>query len=103
MPKLFPLGFQIKLVVRVGRDSNGDLLNDPKTITFQPNDLLRVVGQQPNRLQSKIGQDLRTQSVFPQIHWVSELAIRLNSIVAILLEFVGLDLWRQPDAAAFLA
>jgi len=59
MPQLFPLRLKIFRIVRVRLDANRDLLDNFKAITFEPDDLLRIIGEQANRFDTEIHKNLR--------------------------------------------
>ena len=52
--------------MRIGADANGHLLDDLQAVTFQPDDFLRIIGEQADGLQAKVAQDLRAQAVLAQ-------------------------------------
>src|SRR5205085_1377301 len=79
------------------------LLDDFEAIPFEANDFFRIVREQSNGLQTEINQDLRAESVLTQVHWVTQLEIRIHGIEPILLKLVSLNFWREPDTPPFLA
>ncbi len=102
MPHLCPFRLQIPFVVRIRLHANRHLLDDFQSVALQPDDFFRIVGQQPDGFQAEVHEDLRAEAVFAQVHVEAELFVRLNGVVALFLQFVGLDFRREADAASFL-
>ena len=59
MAELRLLGLEIFLVVRVGFDSNRDLLHHFETVTFQPDHFFGIVCQESELAHAEIEQNLR--------------------------------------------
>src|SRR3954462_10754148 len=52
------LGAQVGLVMRVGHGLDRDLIGDREPVALQAQDLLRVVGEDPDAGQTQVNQDL---------------------------------------------
>ena len=102
MPHLRPLGLEVFLVVRVGRGADRDHFDDLQPVAFEADDFFRVVGQEAHFPHAEIDEDLRAEAVVAQLRREAEFFVGLHGVEALLLEFVGVDLGRQADAAAFL-
>ena len=90
-------------VVRIGCRANGKLFDDLEIVTFEPDDLSRIVCEQADLANAEVNEDLRSKTVVAEIDGESQLFVGLNGIEPLFLEFVGVDLGRESDAAAFLA
>src|ERR1700733_2106464 len=96
-------GLEIARIVRVGLSFDWKLFDNVKTVTFQSNDLFRVVGQEADLTNTEIDQYLRAGAVFPEIHWKPELFVCLDGVQALFLELIGTNFCRQSDSPSFLA
>ena len=72
------------------------------TGVFHGSDFVRVVRQQPDRLEPEVPQDLSRQQIAPQIGIEPEALIGLYGVGALVLQLVGAQLVHQTDSAAFL-
>ena len=72
------------------------------SVTFQADDLLRIVRQETELAHAEIEQNLRAEAVIAQVAGEAELGVRLHRVEPFFLQFVGVNLRRQTDAAAFL-
>jgi len=57
------LGPQVRLVVRVGHVLDRDLVGDREPVAGEAGDLLRVVGEDPDRGEAQVDEDLRADAV----------------------------------------
>ena len=96
------LGPQVGLVVLVGRVGDRHLVGHPQAVALQPADLLGVVGQDPDRRQAEVDQDLGADAVVAQVGRQAELEVGVDGVIALLLQLVGLELVEQADAATLL-
>src|SRR5213594_4441810 len=103
MPELVALRAQVLPVGFVGRDLDRHALGDVQAVALQPDDLLRVVGEQPEVLHAQIHEDLGADPVVAQIGLEAERCIGLDRVLSLVLELVGAHLVEQPDAPPFLA
>ena len=94
---------KVSFVVRIGCRANGKLFDDFEIVTFEPDDLARIVCEQADLANTEVNEDLRSKTVVAEIDGESQLFVGLNGIKPLFLEFVGVDLGREPNAAAFLA
>src|SRR5207244_8293897 len=76
--------------------------HDVDTVALEAADLLGVVGEEPDAVDTQVAQDLRADPVVTQILAEAELQVRLHGVPALVLERVGADLVRQPDPPALL-
>src|SRR5439155_3631888 len=76
--------------------------HDIDAVALEAADLLGVVGEEPDAVDTQVAQDLRADPVVPQILAEAELQVRLDGVPALVLERVGADLVRQPDPPALL-
>src|SRR5437899_1409680 len=103
MPELVALRAQVLPVGVVGRDLDRHALGDVQAVALQPDDLLRVVGEQPEVLHAQIHEDLGADPVVAQIGLEAERCIGLDRVLPLVLELVGAHLVEKPDATPFLA
>lgn len=73
MPQFRFLCAKISNIRGAGRNLNGNTLHDLEAIAFDPNDLPRVIRNQPDLVQPKIRQDLRADSIVTEIGLEPEL------------------------------
>ena len=66
-------------------------------------DLLRVVGQQAYRANPQVPENERSNSIIAPVGLVAQEQVGVYRIVALVLQVVGPQLFRQADAPAFLA
>ena len=88
--------------MRIGLDANRHLLDDFKTVAFEADNFLGIVGQQPDRFQPQVAKNLRAQAVLAQIHRVAEFPVRFDRIKTLFLQFVSFDFWRESNPPPFL-
>jgi len=89
--------------MRIGLAANRHLLHHLDAVAFESNHLLRIVRQETKLSHAEIKENLRSQSVVPQITGKTELGICLHRIETFFLELIGMDFRGQPDAAALLS
>ena len=65
-------------------------------------DLLWVVGQDADRTEAQVNEDLGANAVVAKIGRETELEVGVDGVVALLLKLVGLQLVEQPDPPALL-
>ncbi len=99
----FSLGVQVFFIVRIRGDLDGDLLGDYEAVSLEAHDFFWVVGQQSDAAHTEVEKDLGAHAVFPEVGGVAELYIGLDSVVASLLQFVGVDFGGNADAPTLLA
>src|ERR1019366_5362180 len=102
MTHLLSFRFEITLIVLMRLCANWHLLDNFQSVTFQTHHLARIVREQPNRLQAKVRQNLRAQTIFAKVHSITEFLIGLDRIITLLLQLVRFDFGSQPDAASLL-
>src|SRR5207247_10607840 len=86
MPELVALRAQVLPVGFVGRDLDRHALGDVQAVALQPDDLLRVVGEQPEVLHAQIHEDLGADPVVAQTGPAAERSLRRCRLLARLLE-----------------
>src|SRR4026209_2838743 len=89
--------------MRIRLHPNRDLLDYFEAVTFESNDLFRIVREQPNGLQAEVRKNLCPETVFAQVHFEPELEVGLYGVEALLLELVSFYFFDQSNATAFLA
>ena len=67
MPELVALGAEVLPVGLRRRDLDRDALGDVKTVALEADDLLRIVGQEPEVLDPEVDQDLGSDAVVAEI------------------------------------
>ena len=103
MPELVALGAQVLSIGVIGRDLDGHALGDVETVALQPDDLLRVVGEQPEIFHAQVHEDLGADPVVAKVGLETERRVGLNRVLAQILKFVGAHLVEEPDAPPLLA
>ena len=98
-----PFCLEVALVVRVGFGADRHLIYNLKAVSFQSDNLFRVICQKTNLAHTKIMEDLRPHSVVSEVGWESQLFVGLDCIEAFLLKFVGLNFCREANSTTFLA
>jgi len=101
--ELPPLGLEIPLVVAAWRDLERYAFDNLQAVPFQPNNLARIVGEQPELLDAEITQNLRSKPIGPEVGRKAQPLVRLDRVQSLILELIGTQLVMQPDPAAFLA
>src|SRR5574344_773433 len=102
MPHLVLLCLQIKEVLVVRFYLDGNAFHDLESEPGKAFDLLRIVREEANFAHADIREDLRTDAVAPEIRLDPELAVRLDGVESLLLQFVSAELIAKSDAASFL-
>src|SRR6185437_13958662 len=102
MPELRLLCLEIVRVFSGGRRNYRHPVIDREPVSLQPDELARIVGHHAHRAQAEIEQYLRADSVVAQIWTEAERLVRLDGVLALVLQLVGLELVQQTDAAPFL-
>ena len=69
---------------------------------FEGRDLFGVVGDEADGFDAEHLEDLGGQLVLAAVGFVAEFEVGFDGVEALVLEFVGLELGHQADAAAFL-
>src|SRR5258708_755086 len=72
MPEFVFLCFQITFIGFVRRNFQGNAMANLKSIAFDPDNLTWIVGHQTDRRQPQIHEDLRADSVLPEIRLKSQ-------------------------------
>ena len=93
---------QVVGVLGIGHVLDGDLGGHRQPVPLQAADLLRVVGEDLDRGQPEVDEDLRADAVVPQVGGQPEAQVGIHGVEAVLLEAVGAQLVEQPDAASLL-
>ncbi len=77
-------------------------LDDVQPVAVQAHPLGRVVGQQPHRPDTQVDQNLRADAVVAGVGRQAEFQVRVDGVVAGVLQLIGLQLVHQTDAAALV-
>ena len=102
MPELFLLGPQIPFRELRRRHFERQRLRHGEAITFEADELPRVVRQQPHRADADVAQDLGADAVVPLVRLEAEVLVRLHRIESLILQCIGADLVRETDAPSLL-
>ena len=101
--ELFFFGLQVVEIILVGFDLKRNPLNDLNTVPTDARPLARVIREDPDLLNTEVGQNLSADTVVTKVSTKAELVIRLDGVQTFfILEFVGLDLVLEAYAATFL-
>ena len=96
-------GLQVPFGVLIGLDLDRLTALDRNAEPFEPLDLLRIVGQQPNVFDAQVVQHARRDVVGAQVGLEAELMVRFDGIRPIRLKFVRPNFVAETYAPAFLA
>src|SRR6266850_7028743 len=103
MPQLRFFCLEIFCVVRIGFAAYRHLLNHFQAVTFESDDLPRIVGEKTELTHSEIEKDLCAESVISQIAGIPEPGVCFDCVESFLLQFVRVNFCREPNTASFLA
>ena len=98
----FFLGSQVIFVFGAGFHFNGNPLHNFDAVARKAHNLFGIVGEQTNLVDTKIHKHLRARAVVAQIGGDAQLAVGFHSVVALILQGIGLDFVGKADAASFL-
>ena len=87
----------------VGRAGRRDALGDLDPVGAEVVALGGVVRDQPQPLDAELEQDLGRRAVLARVDRQAEVQVRVDGVVAAVLQLVGLQLGRDADAAALVA
>src|SRR5262249_2225932 len=102
VPELFLLRLQISARRLVRRYLERDPFADRQAVAFDADQLARIVAQQPHRAHAELAENLHADAVVALIRLEAEALVRLHRVEALVLQLVGANLVREPDAASFL-
>ncbi len=102
VPHLLALRPQIVEIGEVRRDLQRQARHDRDAVALQPRDLGRVIGEQAHLPHPEVTQHRGGVAVVPHVLRQAQEMIRLDRIVALVLDRVGTDLIGQADAASLL-
>src|SRR5688572_4032578 len=100
--ELLLLGLQVSRGGRCRRDFDRKPLTYRQSVARQARELPWIVAEQTRRLHPEMAQHAERGAIIPAVRGEAEPLVRLNSIDALVLQGVGANLVRQPDAAPFL-
>src|SRR6516225_902040 len=103
MPQLGSLCLEIFGIMRIGLSLDRYLLDHFEAVSLEADNFLRVICQESELSHAEVEKNLRTQAVIAQVAGISQFRVGLYSIETFLLQLVGMNFCRQPDAASFLA
>ena len=98
----FLLRLEVTLVVLIGFNFDGYILNDFKAVSFEANALYRVVGHKTHFAHTKKVEDLCTDAVVAQVGVVAQVNVGVNGIKALFLQLISCDFCHKTDATTFL-
>lgn len=102
MSKLLPLGIQVALGCGVRFHFAGHALDHLNSSSFDGGNLLRIVGEQANLLQSEGFQDFAGKLELAMVCLEAEALVGLDGVKSFILQLVGLELGHQADSTTFL-
>src|SRR5512143_2740519 len=103
MPHLVLLDLEVVDVLGMGMHLDRYARRHGQTVAFQADDLFRVVRQELDLADAEIAQDLGADAIVAEIGLIAEGEIRLDSVLALVLELVSLEFSFDADAASLLA
>src|SRR5262249_57694735 len=102
MSELRLLGAQIVDVPGMRRHLERRACDDADAVGLQTSDLLGIVGEQVDALDTEVAQDLRADAVVAQVFAEAQFEIRLDRVPPAILQAVRADLVGESDATALL-
>src|SRR2546426_331172 len=103
MPELVALRAQV-FQIRVGRrDLDRHALGDVQAVALQPDDLLRVVGEEPEVLHAQVDENLGADPVVAQVGLEAEGLVGLDGVLALILKLVRAHLVHETAPPPLLA
>src|SRR2546427_11416489 len=93
---------QVANVRVLRRNLDRHALDNPEPVALHPDNLPRIVGDQPDLVQPQLHQDLRADPVVPQVRLEAERQVGLDGVLAFVLQLVRPQLVHQADAAPLL-
>src|SRR2546426_455245 len=103
MPELVALRAQV-FQIRVGRrDLDRHALGDVQAVALQPDDLLRVVGEEPEVLHAQVDENLGADPVVAQVGLEAEGLVGFDGVLALILKLVRAHLVHETDPPPLLA
>ena len=102
MPHAHLLGFEVVLVVLVGRDDDRHDLVDVQPVAFQSGAFERVVGHQAHVFDPQLADDAGPDAVIAFVDAESQPQVGFGRVEPLVLQLVGFDLVAQADAAPLL-
>jgi len=100
--ELFFLGAEIVFRVGTRRDFAGNALDDSNPGTLQSFHFIWIIGEQPDGAYAQAFQDFCREREVAVVGFESETFVGFDGVETGILEFIGLELRHQADAAAFL-
>src|SRR5262249_27286993 len=102
MSELRLLGAQIVDVPGMRRHLERSARDDADAVGLQASDLLGIVGEQADALDTEVAQDLRADAIVTQVFAEAQLEVRLDRVPPAILQGIRADLVGESDATAFL-
>src|SRR5204863_3884706 len=99
---LVPFGAEIPGGVLRRGDFEREPFGNRQSVTLEPDQLARVVGQEPHRSDPEVLQDLDADAVVALIRLEAEPLVGFDGVEPLLLQLVGANLVGEADAAPFL-
>src|SRR6266567_2072148 len=101
MPKSLLLGLQVTQVIRRWYCLQRHTFNLDATLAYSPN-FVRIVCQQASSSDAQLSQDFERATIIARISRIAQVLVRLQRIVALLLQDISLQLACQSDTSPFL-
>src|SRR5216684_477000 len=102
VPHLVLLGLEVSTRRLRGGNFERQPLRDGQAVTFDADELPRVVAEQPHRTHAEIAQNLHADAVVALVGLESETFVGLNGVEPLILQLVSANLVREADAPPFL-
>ena len=102
MPEFLFFGLEILFGVGAGNDFAGDALDHVDSGAFEGVNFFGIVGKQADARDSECFEHLGGQRVVAVVVLEAEAFVGFDGVQSRVLEFVGLQLGHQADAASFL-
>src|SRR5689334_3762825 len=94
MTKLIPLSFQILFVQLMRFCFKRNTFDDLQAVPMETYDFLRIVGHEPDFPHSQVTQNLRADSIVPEIGTKAKFLVGFDGIEPLILELVRLEFVR---------
>src|SRR5690349_7576242 len=102
MTEFFLLRPKVPFGVNRRRNLERQPFGDGQTVSFEADQLSRIVREQPHRADPEVLEDLDADTIVTLIRLETEALVRFDSVQSLFLQFVRPELVREADASAFL-
>src|SRR4030042_1122791 len=102
VPHFLALRFQIFYILRGGLANNGHSFHYLQPVSFESDNLARIVGQQSKFVPPQVSQNLRSDTVIPQVAGKAQRLVSLHGIQPLVLQRISSNLIMKSDTAPLL-